>query len=464
MRYCRWIPLVLVVVLSLQTVGEALLHGTLETTIATDLSGATLALLADTLSTLTIDYSFDPFLFESVVAYDLEGLDYLAFSLEGEIGTFTGDSSLVFYPIDDSTTKTKTTTGQTHWYDLGREYFVERLEVKNVNATSSWYIRVSADNASWTTVSPVFGAATTLSGQLTVNMLVRYVEVRATTGLLQASPSSPEELTIWYSNELWKTNFVVPGGLLTLYGTFALPKSGIPFFFFTFQGPQDEEISAWASLKFDLLRPDCHVCFKESTANVSSSFGCIEEVTINLQVSDSGFDRVKIALEDIETGLNWLDLSGTVTFSLAAKEVEFAPELSLKAGPCFTTYAKLETGTTKTEITGITLYGIGVNYSWNALYFSSLSYLDSTHYVPVRGQKACWEAFTIGTTADSCCGGWVDFEFTTSFSKSSDILFDWAETDFEISLSIGPSIELSMLFVLEETGCTYASATVLVEW
>lgn len=440
--------------------------GSLETTLAINPSalGVGDALLPDTLSTVTLQAGLDDLSVKSVATFDLDGLDYLALGAAGDFQNLSWDSTLTFSPLGDTRTKTKTVTEPVHWYDWGREYFVDQLVAADVDATSSWYIRVSADNSTWTTVTGTFDPTVHTSGPVSVNLLVRYVEVRATTGLLMASPSSPEKLTITYSNQLWKTNFTIPSGNLTLFGTVALPAAGSAYVFLAASYQEDSGLSLTASTKFGLQGPTRRLCFRQAVLEGDLSIGCVEGVTARIEIDDTGFDAFSLAADELPTGLSRLTLSGKLTFTVLSKALELEPELTLDGGPCFTLYGKVLTGTLSTEITGISLYGIGISHASNGVEVSSLSYLDDAHYVVVLGSQSCWEALALSVSTDSCCGGITDFKITTCFSKSSGSLFDWAETDVVLGVGLSATTSLSVSVAVEVAGFTCLAATLSLAW
>jgi len=459
--------LVVLTGITLSAAGQGYFYGSWESQLTFDFSGGGFALVAnESLSTFTLDYEVSDWLFESVADFHVEkGIEYFGLFADGYLGDIAASGSLVFYPIGEQRTKTKTRTEATHQYDWGREYFVEQLEVTNVNSTSSWYIRVSDDGSSWTTVSSTFPATTHESGVVPVNLLVRYVEVIATTGQLQSTALSPEEMTITYSKHVLRSRlrYRTPDGL-TLSSTFIYSVSGTSYLRFDLRGSRKSIMGFRGSLKFTLEDPNCTFCFKEAKTRFSFPFACIEEVAAEAQFDSEGFDEFNLSIGTIDVGLSWLEFSGEVSFSTAAKVVAFTPQLLLGEGNCVTVYGSLATGATATEVTGIDFYGVLIDYQWDNVRFNSLSYFDDIHYVPVYGDTDCWESFTIAVELDACCGGWQRFEVMTAFAGNSNSVFAWAETDVILAVDLSTAISFEIVVVIEESGLTLMSIRTVWSW
>lgn len=180
------------------------LSGSWEMSIAVNPSASTFAGFvqtnSDTYSKLTVNYSLGEWAFQNITGFNLNGLDRVYFKASGKLGVFACSSELDFYPVAAEETKTNPTPGATHKYDRSKEYFVNWVKAENVSATSLWHIRVSTDNIDWTTVAGPFSTSDTTSGEISVNALVRYVEIYPITGYVNNS-----KVTIRYSAQSWKT-------------------------------------------------------------------------------------------------------------------------------------------------------------------------------------------------------------------------------------------------------------------
>ena len=465
-RLLLWVFFLLCLWSSLTVMASSSLLSSLEATVAMNPSalGPRQILLPDTLLTATLSVRLEGLLVKGVARFDLDGLDYLAISAASDSESLSWDSAVAFHPLGETKAKTKAVTKPVQLYDWGQEYFVDSLVAENIDATSGWFIRTSADNSTWTAVTGIFDPHAHASGSVPVNTLVRYVEVRATTGVLKASRSSPQKLTITYSNRLWKTSFTILAGSITFVSTIALSLAGSAYASLAVSCQEDSSFSPNASVKFGLQKPSGSLCFQQGVLEADLSIGCTGKLTAKVEADEAGFGAFSLVAKELPTGLPWLTLSGSLTLAVLTTELELKPEVALEDGPCFSLHAKALTDTLGTEITGISFYGVGMSYSCDRLRISSLSYLDGAHHISVLGSQSCSEAVTVATSADSCCGGLIQVKCSVCFSASSNSFFEWSETDVLLSVGTTASTLLSVSVAVETVGVTYLAVTCLVEW
>ena len=453
-------------VFALSGATAAQFQGAFETVAAFDPSASGSLFLEDaSYLTLEASYSLSGASFASQLRWTSGGLEYVGSSGSAQLGEIGLDSQLIFYPIGEAKTMLKTTTEPEHVYDLWRDYFIDSLLVENVNSTSDWQVRVSLDGTTWTTVSSVLGPAIHSTGIITVSRLIRYVRVQAIGGLLQSSFTSPETLTLDYSNCLWQSDFAVQLGEVSAFGTFILPTAGSRVFVGALSGPIANDW--WLSLTLRLAADagECDMSFQEAAAQLSIP-SCLGPLTVEARVDCLGFDELTISAFDLLAGvptLDWVNATGVLTFETSTKQLLFTPRLNLEAGPCITVYGELITGSTSTEIGGVSIYGLECDVTLKSVTLTSLSYLDEYHFVPTKGSQLCWEMLRIATVDASCCGG-IQFDCAICFSRSSSSLFGWAETDFEVSVGLGPTTTAGLVVVAEETGISYLEFSLRGEW
>ena len=209
------------------------------------------------------------------------------------------------------------------------------------------------------------------------------------------------------------------------------------------------------------------------------SFGCIDDLTTTFYMSClSGFEWVRFEVEGICTGLSWLTLDLALTFQLQTKSIVITPSVVLADCVCIDTYLDIRTRADDdtlygsfTSITGISLYGVEVSYTWQGGTFRALSVLDTGRYVlttPEYGSMIAsladvvangysyypdyWEMYSIALTQDGCCGGLTGFLVNTYFDKDSTGIFDWALTHVEAEFAINPILFLTGLIELDTAG------------
>jgi len=436
------------------------LSGSFETALAFDLSDSTLIIQAnsDTYSKLKLDYTTCGWTFESLSTFDMSGLLTQQFSASGSLGLIVLNSQLLFSPILGSgsglISDTKSANGIEHQYDLGTSYFVAWVSVTSITvvpAGTQWRIKTSIDGATWDWYSSQVFTGSVPSGQVSVGRLARYVTIYVTAG----GYIDDSAVTVSVSGESWITTARLVTEGVTLTGTLTI-ASGASSFSFGIVGAHVGNLPVTGTIYFDILKPDCSLCFDRFEGTFDFPFACLDEVTATLKVncpqtgSDIVLNELSLATEDIDVGLSWLTFDLKVAFMVPSKTVTLTPTLNLGTCTCFTVYSALNTGAGPWEITALSLYGIGVTYDWNGVSFESLTYLDGIHFV----KDTYWEKFVIKSTGDACCEGRFTFEVATYFQDTHTTLFDWAETDVEASIRLTSAFTASTKIVIDTTGLT----------
>jgi hypothetical protein len=407
---------------------------------------------SDTYTKLTVNYVTDGWTFGSLSTFDMSGLTKQEFTASGTLGLVILNSRLSFFPVLGSSSalinRSSTTNSPTHKYDLGQVYFVDWVSATGVKVnapTTHWYVQVSLDGTSWDTVSAQF-TGNGDSGQITVGRLVRYVRIYATDGSSVYVDES--HITVSVSANAWTTTARLVTSGVTLDGTFTNATGGSSCSILI-TGSQEGALTGKVAIYFNLLDPRCSFCFDRIQGNFAFDFGCVKDITATWKINQSGFDSISFSVSDIEVGIPYITFDGKLTFSLLSKTLSITPQLNLGTDTCFKVYASLEPGPSgATEITGLSIYGLGVSYDWDGVSFKSLSYLDGLHHV----KDTYWEKFTIKSTSESCCGGNLVFETSTYFQDTHATLFDWAETDLEVSVGLGSGTTVSTSIVVDTTG------------
>jgi hypothetical protein len=198
------------------------------------------------------------------------------------------------------------------------------------------------------------------------------------------------------------------------------------------------------------------------------SFGCVEDIKSTLYMSCSGFEFIKFELSGIDVGLGWLTLDAELKFEMQAKSLKLTPTLNLGNPACIDVYSAILTDAPDdtlysgfTSLTGISVYGLGLTFSWQGVTFKSLSVLDTAHYAITTPEYGSvieeitealedgdevyfeyWELMSIQVEGDGCCGGSYSFLANSYFDKNSTSLFGWGMTHIEVAVPVGPMISL----------------------
>ena len=212
----------------------------------------------------------------------------------------------------------------------------------------------------------------------------------------------------------------------------------------------------------DPITGNC-VCFTSIHFDFDFSFACIELVDVDIDFSDSGFDGITFAVKGIVIpNIPWVTFDAKVTFDdgVTGKVVSVTPSLSFGAFDCITLYGAL-IGTFP-DITGFSVYGAKLAYTWNGVTFTDVTVFDYPAYSVTSGlgivaagktgSTTYWEAFQLKFDSDACCGGLFDFSITTFFEKDSAILFDWGKSVAAFSMGIGSNYTVSTSLTIDDTG------------
>jgi hypothetical protein len=271
----------------------------------------------------------------------------------------------------------------------------------------------------------------------------------------------------------WDTTGSVSIAGVSLDGEFLLTDNASGWTFGASGGAGDLSLSATVYLNMDsdgnIVQTGSYCfCFTSVDFDISFPFACIDLVDISLGFSSTGFDGVTFSASGIAVpGIAWLTFDADLTFDdgETGKSLTLTPAISLGDFTCIELYYELiYEGTTGYKIEGIDFYGIALEYTWNGVSFSSASSFDADYNEDITGNAAYWEVFTIASTADSCCGGGFDFSVATYFDNDSTKLFDWGESDIDVSVGMGSNFSVSAGLVVDTTGFTELTVGFDVTW
>jgi len=197
-----------------------------------------------------------------------------------------------------------------------------------------------------------------------------------------------------------------------------------------------------------------------------------------------------VEVEGIDVGVSWLSLELELTFQLQPKSIVLNPTLLLGETACLNAYLDIRTCApddtiygSYTSITGISLYGIGLTYSWNRVTIKGLTVLDTGCYAittPEYGsviEKIAeavdkghefypdyWDLFSIKIRGDGGSGGKYLFLANTYFRKDASTIFDWGMTHVEASVPINSSLFLGGEIKADTDGSGHIGFGIKVSW
>ena len=187
------------------------------------------------------------------------------------------------------------------------------------------------------------------------------------------------------------------------------------------------------------------VCFNDVKFGVMGLSYCGADFGAITSFSCSGFEGISFTFEGIGfPALSWVSFDLEFFFTTQTdtqKTLTITPVINLEAATCLTIWAELEQ-TGGLTIGGLSIYGIGIDASWNGVSFYSVSSLDPSRNEDVTGDSAYWEMFTISAEGDACCGGVSDFSVSTYFLSGSTYLFDWGATSAMLEFGVASNFRL----------------------
>lgn len=394
-----------------------------------------------TMATLTNSYKLDKLTLFSSTSYDAFGMSQQVLGLSHTLGLIKLNSRLTFSPLPGGTGSTlnltRSTNNPTQQYNLGNVYFVDHVEIIALtlddDVNTKWRVRVSVDEVDWEWVSAEITGNGIVPVIIPINALCRYIEIVAITGFVDESAISVE---VSAQSLVTTARLKVAG--LSLNAKLALATGGSSF---TLTVKPDEKGKLLERVKFTFSADPimCDFAFDSVDIDMGFSFACLEEVSMDLGFDcEDGFEDVEISVDDINVGIPWLAFDISITFSPAEKRINLSPSLEFESpATCITPYMKLATATIPTVFDGVVFYGIRVKSTFdNGITIEDLTYFDDIHHT----KNDYWEMISISLDGDSCCGGGFDLEVATHFSRTSDMVFGWAETEFDARFGLGSNI------------------------
>ncbi len=220
------------------------------------------------------------------------------------------------------------------------------------------------------------------------------------------------------------------------------------------------------------------------------SFGCVEDISTTLYMTQLGFDSFQVELSGIDVGLSWLSFDLELTFTLQTKSLVLTPTANLGKTACLDLYFEVLTDAPDhtlygsfTSITGIALYGLGLVYSWNGVTVKELTVFDTGRYAITTPEYGSvieeitealdeghdyypdyWELFSIEVVGGGCCGGEFAFLANTYFAKDSTSLFGWGMTHIEAKVPMSALLFLTGSVQVKPAGLDHFGFGIEVSW
>jgi hypothetical protein len=174
-------------------------------------------------------------------------------------------------------------------------------------------------------------------------------------------------------------------------------------------------------------------------------FACVEWIDVEVCFGCGTFEGICFDIAGLQlSGIDWLIFDLMICFDDGelGKYFTFIPSLNLGAYDCITLYAELVMGP-GFEFDGIDVYGVGIYYEWNGVYFESITSFGPDWNEQLIGYPEYWECICIGSVGDSCCGGGFDFNLCIYFDIGSPYLFDVGLVEVDLGFGIGSNFTVT---------------------
>lgn len=242
--------------------------------------------------------------------------------------------------------------------------------------------------------------------------------------------------------------------------------------------------------------PGCSLPWSSANVIVKAPFGCLDLLSMIDFTCEKGFNWLSFLVEGIDLGFSWLELAYVdIQFDVNEKTVDSAFDLVVTECLCFTPYLSVMAGHSDTELSGIALNAITVDYemrqgitlkaghrftnlAWD-IYFDPYLFTYQRAFSPWGevstygsiGAFCPWnldydEYFAIEVDGNSCCGGLFDAWMYTWFDvdQPGTVFMDWVETVVGVDVMIGPNKTLGFHTGLKTTGLNFLDIGIKFIW
>lgn len=203
------------------------------------------------------------------------------------------------------------------------------------------------------------------------------------------------------------------------------------------------------TLRFD-VNDTCNFTFGRNDASIGWSW-CGLRLYATLAVTCDGFEEAVLKVNDLILApgyLPGLTLDSQLTYTVEKKTV--SATLGWRPGRmgCIRAYGELRVdGGDELEVTGVSIYGLRVEYDVGDVKVVSAMSLDPAKNSVLTGQSDYFEVLRASGTLTGCCSGSGSWGLATYFHAGSDQLFDWGMTTGGFDLALNDRMNVDFEFV-----------------
>ena len=219
---------------------------------------------------------------------------------------------------------------------------------------------------------------------------------------------------------------------------------------------------------------------------------CVEDLgaTLYITCQSPSFQTLTVEAEGIDIGLCWLSLDLEVSFQLQTKSLVLTPTLVVGETVCIDAYVDVRTNAPDDtlygnflDLTGITVYGLGLTCSWNGVTVRELVVLDTGRYAITTPEYGSviesiadavadghefyadyWELVSVEVRQDGCCGGITSFLANTYFDRDAGGIFGWGVTHVALEAALSSGIFLTGRMEVDAAGLDHVGFGVALRW
>lgn len=186
----------------------------------------------------------------------------------------------------------------------------------------------------------------------------------------------------------------------------------------------------------------CDLDWAGVTIDIGFPFGCAD-ILLTVDFTCDGFESACFSVTDIVVpNVPYMTLDADLCFTMEEKTLTLSPSFDFGTVACFDLYFDVDS-TGNLTIQDISIVGIGLVWDFGAVNFEGISYWGTDSKPGALYDTIYWEAYTIATNDDGCCGPF-GFDLTFYFLKNGLALFDIAEIDANMSLQVASQFAFNM--------------------
>lgn len=185
----------------------------------------------------------------------------------------------------------------------------------------------------------------------------------------------------------------------------------------------------------------CDFPFEEVTISTGFPF-CCADISSSLVIGCDGFQQLAFSTTGIAIpNLPWLSIGAQLVFTLQTKSLTLSPTFNFATETCIDFYVQVDSSDNLT-LGDISIEGIKLTCDFGTVTFTGVSFWGDGSKPGHLAGTDYWEAYTIETNADACCGP-LSFDVSVFFLENGLRLFDISMFEVNLELTVAPQFVFS---------------------